>query len=41
MITLIIAHTAFCIPYIFIVVKGRLAGIDRAIGEAARDLGAS
>ena len=41
MITLIIAHTAFCIPYIFIVVKGRLAGIDRSIGEAARDLGAS
>lgn len=41
MLTLIIAHTSFCIPYIFIVVKGRLAGIDKSIGEAARDLGAS
>ena len=41
MLTLIIAHTTFCIPYIFIVVKGRLAGIDKSIGEAARDLGAS
>lgn len=41
MTTLIIAHTTFCIPYIFIVVKGRLAGIDRSIGEAARDLGAT
>lgn len=41
MLTLIIAHTTFCIPYIFIVVKGRLAGIDPSIGEAARDLGAT
>lgn len=41
MFTLIIGHTTFCIPYIFIVVKGRLVGIDRSIGEAARDLGAS
>lgn len=41
MVTLILAHTTFCIPYIFIVVKGRLSGIDRSIGEAARDLGAS
>jgi spermidine/putrescine transport system permease protein len=41
MLTLIIAHTTFCVPYIFIVVKGRLAGLDRSIGEAARDLGAT
>lgn len=41
MMTLILAHTTFCIPYIFIVVKGRLVGIDKSIGEAARDLGAS
>lgn len=41
MLTLILAHTAFCIPYIFIIVKGRLVGIDKSIGEAARDLGAS
>ena len=40
LLTLILAHTTFCIPYIFLVVKGRLAGLDPAIGEAARDLGA-
>ena len=39
--TLVLAHTTFCIPYIFLVVKGRLAGLDPSIGEAARDLGAS
>lgn len=41
MLTLVIAHTTFCIPYIFIIVKARLVGIDKSIGEAARDLGAS
>lgn len=41
MLTLIIAHTTFCVPYIFIVVKGRLAGLDPSIGEAALDLGAT
>lgn len=41
MLTLIIGHTSFCIPYIFLVVKGRLVGLDPSIGEAARDLGAS
>ena len=34
MTTLIIAHTAFCVPYIYMLVKARL------VGEAARDLGA-
>ena len=41
MLTLIIAHTAFCIPYIFINVQSRLVGLDPAYVEAARDLGAS
>ncbi len=41
MITLIIAHTAFCIPYIFIMVSSRLIGMDKSLEEAARDLGAS
>ena len=40
MTTLIIAHTAFCIPYIFMQVKARLAGMDKSCEEAARDLGA-
>lgn len=41
MVTLVIAHTAFCIPYVFMMVKARLVGIDPSIEEAARDLGAS
>ncbi len=39
--TLVIAHTSFCIPYVFLMVKARLVGIDKSIEEAARDLGAS
>ena len=41
MLTLIIAHTTFCIPYIFINVQSLLFGLDPAYVEAARDLGAS
>ena len=41
MLTLVMGHTTFCVPYILIVVKGRLAGMDPALAEAARDLGAS
>lgn len=41
MTTLVIAHTTFCIPYIFMMVKARLVGIDKSLEEAARDLGAS
>ncbi len=41
MTTLIIAHTAFCVPYVFMLVKARLAGMDKSLAEAARDLGAS
>ncbi|MDO4469601.1 MAG: ABC transporter permease [Bacillota bacterium] len=40
MTTLVIAHTTFCIPYIFMMVKARLVGIDKSLEEAARDLGA-
>ena len=40
MTTLILSHTAFCIPYIFMQVKARLAGMDKSYEEAARDLGA-
>ena len=38
--TLILAHTTFCIPYVFLMVQIRLKTIDPAIVEAARDLGA-
>jgi len=41
MITLIIAHTSFCIPYVYNQVKARLAVMDKFAIEAARDLGAS
>jgi len=37
---LILAHTTFCIPYVFMNVKSRLVGMDTALFDAARDLGA-
>jgi spermidine/putrescine transport system permease protein len=40
MLTLILAHTAFCVPYIYLLVKARLTGLDKSYVEAARDLGA-
>ena len=40
MTALIIAHTSFCIPYVFMMVKARLVGLDKSLAEAARDLGA-
>ena len=40
MTTLVIGHTAFCIPYVFMQVKARLVGMDKSLAEAARDLGA-
>jgi spermidine/putrescine transport system permease protein len=40
MFTLVIAHTAFCIPYVYLMVKARLEGLDKTYIEAARDLGA-
>ena len=41
MTALVLTHTTFCVPYVFINVKSRLVGMDPAIEEAARDLGAS
>jgi spermidine/putrescine transport system permease protein len=41
MLTLVIGHASFCIPYVFMMVKARLIGIDQSFVEAARDLGAS
>ena len=37
---LVLAHTTFCIPYVFLNVKSRLVGMDEALFDAARDLGA-
>ena len=41
MVTLLIGHTVFCIPYILMEVKARLVGMDKSLEEAAMDLGAS
>lgn len=41
MTTLIIGHTSFCIPYVFMQVKSRLVGMEQSIEEAAVDLGAT
>ena len=40
MLTLTLAHVTFCTPYIFLIVKGRLNGIDPSLAEASHDLGA-
>ena len=40
MTTLILSHTVFCIPYVYMLVKARLVGMDPSLVEAARDLGA-
>lgn len=39
--TIIIAHVAFNISFVAIVVRARLAGMDRSVEEAAQDLGAN
>ncbi len=41
MTTLIVAHTTFCVPYVYMLVKARLVGMDKSLAEAAKDLGAS
>ena len=38
--TIIIAHTTFCFPFVFVAVQARLAGVDPCLEEAAMDLGA-
>lgn len=39
-LTIIIAHTTFCLAYVAVVIQSRLAGFDRSLEEAAMDLGA-
>lgn len=41
LITLIIAHITFSIAYVIVVVRARLEGFDKALEEAAMDLGAT
>ncbi len=39
-LTIIIAHTTFCMAYVAVIVQSRLAGFDETLEEAAMDLGA-
>lgn len=41
LLTITLAHIAFNIPFVTLVVRARLHGFDRAIEEAAMDLGAN
>jgi spermidine/putrescine transport system permease protein len=41
LLTIILAHIAFNIPFVALVVRARLHGYDNAIDEAAMDLGAN
>lgn len=38
--TISLAHIGFCVPFVTLVVRARLAGMDRALEEAALTLGA-
>ena len=38
MVTIILAHTMFCISFVVVTVKARVAGLDPALEEAGRDL---
>jgi len=40
MLTIVLAHTTFCLAFVAVIVQSRLAGMDRDCEEAALDLGA-
>jgi spermidine/putrescine transport system permease protein len=39
--TIIIAHVAFMVSFVIVIVKARMSGFDRSLEEAAMDLGAN
>jgi len=41
LVSVTLAHISFCIGFVAIVVRARLAGMDESLTEAARDCGAS
>jgi len=41
MVTLIISHVTFSMPFVVITVRSRMAGFDGSVEEAAKDLGAN
>lgn len=38
--TIVVAHSSFCIPYVYMTVTGSLEQLDESTTDAARDLGA-
>ena len=38
---IVIGHVAFSFPFVAVVVRARMAGFDRSLEEASKDLGAS
>lgn len=40
-VTLVLSHSLFAVPYVYVMVQLRLKDIDRSILEASRDLGAT
>jgi len=41
MLTLILSHVSFCVPFVIFNVRARLSGYDQSIEEASMDLGAN
>jgi spermidine/putrescine transport system permease protein len=41
LLTMTVAHVTFQIPFVTLIVRARLAGLDSSLAEAARDLGAN
>ncbi len=41
LLTLVISHIAFCMPFVYLTMRARLADFDRSVEEAAQDLGAN
>jgi spermidine/putrescine transport system permease protein len=40
-LAIVLAHVTFCIPFVVIIMRGRLAGMDQSVEEASMDLGAN
>ncbi len=38
---MVLAHATFCIPFVVIIMRGRMSGMDMSIEEASQDLGAN
>jgi spermidine/putrescine transport system permease protein len=41
LVTLVVSHIAFSMPFVYLTVRARLADFDRSVEEAAQDLGAN